>query len=128
MKSFRILAGFMVVFLVAFLSLSAAADTKDDDDSGRKKGKKLPKHARVLQKQIKANTAAIENIELTPGPKGAPGTPGADGAKGADGQDGADGAAQQVLKETKEILELQVRQAQKVAQSRVLRVILGRVE
>ncbi len=118
MKNFRIMAGFMVVFLVAFLSLSAAADAK----------KKLPKHARVLQKQIKANTAAIENIELTPGPKGAPGTPGADGAKGADGQDGADGAAQQVLKETKEILELQVRQAQKVAQSRVLRVILGRVE
>ncbi len=109
MKNFRILAGFMVVFLVAFLSLSTAAHAKDDGDSGRKKGKKLPKHARVLRKQIKANTAAIENIELTPGPKGDKGDTGATGATGetgpkgdkgdtgatgatgADGQDGQDG-------------------------------------
>ncbi len=95
MKSFRILAGFMVVFLIVFLSLSTAADAKDDGDSGHhKKWKRLPKHARVLQAQIDANKAAIENIELTPGPKGDqgdPGTPGADGADGATGATGADG-------------------------------------
>ncbi len=98
MRNFRILAGFMVVFLVAFMSLSAAALAKDDDDSGNKKGKKLPKHARVLQAQINANTAAIENVELTPGPQGDKGDQGPKGDKGdpgsngADGQDGANGA------------------------------------
>ncbi|MCP4001692.1 MAG: DUF1566 domain-containing protein [Gammaproteobacteria bacterium] len=98
MKNFRILAGFMVVFLVAFLCLSAAAHAKDDDGSGRghkKKGKKLPKHARVLQAQINDNKAAIENIELTPGPKGDKGDTGdagTAGSQGADGQDGATGA------------------------------------
>ncbi len=64
MKSFRILAGFMVVFLIAFLSLSTAADAKDDGDSGRKKGKKLPKHARVLQAQISDNKVAIARRDL----------------------------------------------------------------
>ena len=100
MRNFRILAGFMVVFLVAFMSLSAAAHAKDDDDSGsgKKKGKKLPKHARVLQAQINDNKALIENIELTPGPQGLKGDPGADstvegpqGPKGDPGTDGVDG-------------------------------------
>ncbi len=82
----------MIVLFVAFLSLSATADAgrgDDDSRSGHKKGKKLPKHARVLQAQIDANKASIENIELTPGPTGADGT---DGATGATGQAGADGA------------------------------------
>ncbi len=100
MKSFKILAGFMVVFLVAFLCMSAAAHAKNDDDSRsghKKKGKKLPKHAQVLQAQIDVNKASIESIELTPGPmgdkgdKGDPGNNGTDGADGADGQDGDDG-------------------------------------
>ncbi len=88
----------MVVLFVAFLSLSATADAgrgDDDSRSGHKKGKKLPKHARVLQAQIDANKASIENIELTPGPDGATGPTGADGndgATGATGQAGADGA------------------------------------
>ncbi|MCP4000344.1 MAG: hypothetical protein GY727_05490, partial [Gammaproteobacteria bacterium] len=98
MKNFRILAGFMIVLFVVFLSLSATADAgrgDDDSNSGHKKGKKLPKHARVLQAQINANKASIENIELTPGPTGADGATGptgADGATGATGQAGADGA------------------------------------
>ncbi len=100
MKNCRILAGFMVVFFVAFLSLSAAAHARDDDDSDsghRKKGEKLPKHARVLQAQINDNKESIENIELTPGPQGDNGDTGdtgaigATGASGADGQDGATG-------------------------------------
>ncbi len=95
MKNFRILAGFMVVFFVAFLCLSAAAHAKDDDDSGRghkKKGKKLPKHARVLQAQINDNKESIENIKSTPRSKGDKGDTGATGTTGADGQDGATGA------------------------------------
>lgn len=94
MKSFRILAGFMVVLLIAFLSLSAAANagrSDDDSGSGRKKGKKLPKHARVLQAQIDANKTAIENIELTPGPAGADGATGATGPTGAKGDKGDKG-------------------------------------
>ena len=90
MKNFRILAGFMVVFLVAFLSLSAAAHAKVGD-SGHKKGKKLPKHARVLQAQIDVNKASIENIELTPGLKGDTGAAGLQGPAGEDGTDGAQG-------------------------------------
>lgn len=87
MINLRILAGFMVVLLVAFMSLSAVADAKDDD-SGHKKGKKLPngKGFQELQEQI-------NNIELTPGPKGDKGDPGADGQDGADGATGATGPA-----------------------------------
>ncbi len=47
MKNFRILAGFMVVFFVAFLCLSAAAHAKDDDDSGRGHNKKRKKFSKV---------------------------------------------------------------------------------
>ncbi|MCP4252684.1 MAG: hypothetical protein GY775_04615 [Candidatus Scalindua sp.] len=95
MRNFRILVGFMVVFFLAFLSLSAVAHAKDDDGSGsghRKKGKKLPKHARVLQAQINDNKEAIENIELTPGPKGDKGDTGATGSTGAKGDKGNTGA------------------------------------
>lgn len=58
MKSFRIVAGFMVVLLVTFMSLSAVAYAKrgDDDDSGsgHKKNTKGRKF-QVLQTQIDAN-------------------------------------------------------------------------
>ncbi len=93
MRNYRILAGFMMVFLIAFLSLNVAAHAKDgksdDDDSGHKKqGKKFEQ----LQVQIDVNRTSIENIELTPGPAGADGVPGADGADGVQGPAGADGA------------------------------------
>ncbi|MCP4001404.1 MAG: DUF1566 domain-containing protein [Gammaproteobacteria bacterium] len=95
MKSFRILAGFMVVLFIAFLSLSAAADAKEDDSVSGKKdiGKALLKHAQGLQTQITDNKVAIENIELIPGPQGDQGPAGTDGAVGAQGPAGNDGAA-----------------------------------
>jgi hypothetical protein len=56
MKNCRIVVGFMVVFFVACLSLSASvhAGRSDDDSSSghKKKGNKLPEHAHVLQQQI----------------------------------------------------------------------------
>ncbi len=92
MKNFRILAGFMMVFLVAFVSLSTAADAKDDDsDQNKGNAFPIPIHARVLQVQINDNKVAIENIELTPGPKGDKGDPGTNGVDGQDGETGADG-------------------------------------
>ncbi len=95
MKNFKILAGFMVVFLIALLALSTVAHAKDEDNSGsghRKKGKKLPKHARVLQAQINNNRESIENIQLTPGPQGDKGDNGDTGATGATGATGPTGA------------------------------------
>ncbi len=77
MKSFGTFFASLIFVLVVFLCLSAVADAKDDDS-----GQKLPKHARVLQTQIDANSTSIENIELTPGPAGA------DGAKGDTGEQG----------------------------------------
>jgi hypothetical protein len=100
MKNYRIIVGFMVVFFIACLSLSAtvqAGRSDDDSSSGHKKEKKLPKHAQVLQAQIDANTASIENIQLTPGPigdTGDQGPKGEPGTNGVDGQDGVDGDTQ----------------------------------
>ncbi len=98
MRNYKILVGFMVIFFVAFLSLNAVASARgrSDDDSGsghKKKGKKFHQ----LQVQIDANRTSIENIELTPGPKGDQGEkgdkgdPGTNGVDGQDGEDGTDG-------------------------------------
>ncbi len=82
MRNYKIFIGFMVVFLVVVMSLSAAAyaDGKSDNEGcsgGKKKKKKGGIHA-ILQEQI-------DNIELTPGPKGD------QGEKGDTGDDGVDG-------------------------------------
>jgi hypothetical protein len=78
------------LMVVVSLCISAVASAKDDN-SGKKRGKKLPKHARELQAQINTNATAIENIELTVGPKGDTGVTGATGPAGADGVDGING-------------------------------------
>ncbi len=81
----------MVVILVTFLSLSAAAHARDGDSGHKKKRKKLPKHARVLQAQIIDNKESIENIELTPGPQGDKSDTGTTGATGPTGDKGDKG-------------------------------------
>ncbi len=87
MKNYKVFIGFMVVFLVVFVSLSVAVNA----DHGHDKGKKLPKHAQVLQTQIDTNTTAIENIELTPGLQGEQGEQGVQGDKGDPGDQGIQG-------------------------------------
>ncbi len=61
MKRYGILVGVTVVALVSLLSLNVAAHARGDDGDSGHKGKKIPKHARVLQAQIDVNTASIEN-------------------------------------------------------------------
>ncbi len=103
MRNYRILVGFMVVFLVTFICLTAAAHAKGgDDDSGNKRGKKLPKHARKLQADLDAEIATrasadadlqqqLDTIELTPGPQGETGDKGDQGDKGDPGTNGTNG-------------------------------------
>ncbi len=108
MKNFRIMSGFMVVFLFAFLCLSAAAHAQDSTENiqlipGPKgeKGEKGPKGDKGEKGEKGPKGDKGEKGEKGPkgdkgekGDKGDPGTNGVDGqngVNGADGQDGADG-------------------------------------
>jgi hypothetical protein len=85
MKNF----GALIFVLVVSLCVNTVANAKDGD-SGHKKNTKGKKF-QILQTQIDANKVAIDNIELTPGPKGDKGDQGIQGEKGNTGATGDQG-------------------------------------